>query len=252
MFEVEGGSHAWCMKLLRHEAGHAIDNAYRLHWRKHWREAFGNFSQPYRETYQPRPTSKRYVLNLDYWYSQSHPSEDWAECFAVWLRPRSGWRQRYAGWPALNKLEYVDGLMAEIGDQPARVHCRKQPDSLRRLRTTLREYYAEKRSWYGSEQDGAYDRYLRRLFSNDAGYGHRPTAASFLRRNSHDLRNRVAAVTGQYRYVVDQALKEMVAGCKKRRLRLTRSARDSRMGAAILLTMLTMSFVGQRTREFVR
>jgi hypothetical protein len=31
--EVEGGTAAWCMKILRHEAGHAIDTAYRLHRR---------------------------------------------------------------------------------------------------------------------------------------------------------------------------------------------------------------------------
>ena len=29
MLEVEGGEHEWCMRILRHEAGHAIDNAYR-------------------------------------------------------------------------------------------------------------------------------------------------------------------------------------------------------------------------------
>ncbi|MEO2169349.1 MAG: UvrD-helicase domain-containing protein, partial [bacterium] len=28
MLEVEGGTHTWCMKLLRHETGHALDNAY--------------------------------------------------------------------------------------------------------------------------------------------------------------------------------------------------------------------------------
>jgi hypothetical protein len=28
MLEVEGGTPEWCMKILRHEAGHAIDNAY--------------------------------------------------------------------------------------------------------------------------------------------------------------------------------------------------------------------------------
>ena len=30
MLEVEGGEHEWCMRILRHEAGHAIDNAFRL------------------------------------------------------------------------------------------------------------------------------------------------------------------------------------------------------------------------------
>src|SRR5262249_52004398 len=30
MLEVEGGTADWCMKLLRHECGHAIDHAYRF------------------------------------------------------------------------------------------------------------------------------------------------------------------------------------------------------------------------------
>lgn len=34
MFEVEGGTDRWCMHLLRHETGHAIDTAFRLHRRK--------------------------------------------------------------------------------------------------------------------------------------------------------------------------------------------------------------------------
>ena len=37
MVEAEGQSEAASMRILRHEAGHAIDNAYRLHRRKQWR-----------------------------------------------------------------------------------------------------------------------------------------------------------------------------------------------------------------------
>ena len=60
------------------------------------------------------------------WYAQSHPDEDFAETFAVWLRPRSDWRRRYAGWPALKKLEYVDELMREIaGKKPVKTQPEK-------------------------------------------------------------------------------------------------------------------------------
>jgi hypothetical protein len=30
MLAVEGGEHEWCMRILRHEAGHVIDNVYKL------------------------------------------------------------------------------------------------------------------------------------------------------------------------------------------------------------------------------
>ena len=38
MLEVEGGEHEWCMRILRHEAGHAIDNAFRLRLRRQRRD----------------------------------------------------------------------------------------------------------------------------------------------------------------------------------------------------------------------
>src|SRR5215218_7511827 len=41
MYEVEGGTPAWCMRILRHETAHAMDNAYRLHRRRRYRELFG-------------------------------------------------------------------------------------------------------------------------------------------------------------------------------------------------------------------
>jgi hypothetical protein len=250
MLEVEGGSHSSCMRLLRHETGHAIDNAYRLHWKKRWRESFGRFSQPYRTTYVPKPSSRQYVLNLDYWYSHSHPAEDYAETFAVWLQPGSKWRKRYADWPALKKLRYVDQQMREIGTKPAAVRSRECPDSMPRLRNTLRDYYRRKMSFYAGDVPADYDDFLNRIFAEDWA-ANRPTAANFLLRTRHELRTRVAALTGQYRYIVDQALKIMIARCRELKLKLTRSERETRIEAAILLTILTMSFVRGR-RQFRR
>src|SRR5712691_2044766 len=34
MLEVEGGTPEWCMRILRHEAGHAFENAYKLRRRR--------------------------------------------------------------------------------------------------------------------------------------------------------------------------------------------------------------------------
>jgi len=34
MLEVEGAGEAECMRILRHEAGHAFSNAFRLHARR--------------------------------------------------------------------------------------------------------------------------------------------------------------------------------------------------------------------------
>src|SRR6188768_1315337 len=70
MLEVEGGDHDWCMRILRHEAGHAIDNAFNLRRRQKRRELFGSSREPYPEYYTPKPYSKNFVLHLDPWYAQ--------------------------------------------------------------------------------------------------------------------------------------------------------------------------------------
>jgi hypothetical protein len=240
------------MKLLRHETGHAIDNAYRLHRRKSWRETFGRFGEPYRDTYAARPGSRRFVQHLDYWYSQSHPCEDYAETFAVWLNPGSRWRRRYEGWPAMEKLEYLDGLMQEIARQPQLVRVREKPDSLPRLRTTLRHYYETRKAEYEGTPGSSYDWYLKRLFSDEPAYRRRERASAFMRRSRIELRRRVSTLTGKHTYVVDQALKEIIVRCRELGLRLTRSSRETLIDAAVVLTAVTQHLTQGGERRYRR
>src|SRR5262245_45509045 len=128
MLEVEGGDPESCLRILRHEAGHAIDNAYRLRRRPTRRRLFGMPDTEYPEYYLPKPYSKSFVQHLDHWYAQSHPDEDFAETFAVWLDPNSMWATRYAGWPALRKLEYLDRLMRQLAKTRPMVKSRRHVD----------------------------------------------------------------------------------------------------------------------------
>jgi hypothetical protein len=250
MLEVEGGSEAACMRILRHEAGHAIDSAYRLHFKKRWRQVFGLYSRPYPRYYRPKPKSRDYVVHLDAWYAQAHPSEDFAETFAVWLKPRSDWRTRYKDWRvARRKLEYVDGLMAQIGDQPQRVKTRERVDPLSRLSQTLGEYYERKRGHYGAEVSDLYDRDLRRLFSDDRRYAGRPSAASFLRSIRKEIRDSVVEWTGTHAYTIDQVLQEMIDRSRELRLRLTTDPSRAKTQAMILLTVQTMNTLHTRRHE---
>jgi len=243
MLEVEGGSEESCMQILRHEAGHAIDHAYRLHRRRRWQRLFGKSSEPYPELYMPRPYSKRFVLHLDHWYAQSHPDEDFAETFAVWLKPRSAWRKRYQGWPALRKLEYVDELMREIALARPLNRSRAHLDPLSRIRKTLREYYEQKRARYGEEYPDFYDHDLRRLFSDEPRHRKRESAAAFIRRHRSEVRQMVSQWTGEYQYTLDLVLKEMIGRCRELGLRATGSERQVKMDFAILLTVQTMNYL---------
>lgn len=254
MLEVEGGTTEECMKLMRHEAAHALDNAYGLRRRKDWRETFGPASRPYRSTYTPDPTSREYVLHLDYWYSQSHPLEDFAETFAVWLKPGSRWRTRYEGWPALEKLRYVDRLMKEIADTPPRLTTRRKEEPASRVRMTLRSYYEQKKQIYQNEGTPVLDGQLSRMFPDAAAAPEgAPKLTSFLRQHREKLVRRVAAGTGQHRYLIDHVVREMITSAKLRDLRVPEASirgearhtdtEGALMDTAILLTSLTSQFL---------
>ncbi len=243
MLEVEGGTKRWCMQILRHESGHAIDTAFGLNRRRTWQRVFGKSSLPYPDEYQPKPYSKSYVRHLDNWYAQSHPDEDFAETFAVWVKPRSRWRSEYADWPALKKLEFVDELMAEIRGRRPRISSRERVDQVRKIRWTLREHYAEKRRRYGVDASYAFDRELRRVFSDSPDFAGRPSAAAFLRRNRHELRQLVAVWTGQYKYTIDQVLSEMIGRCRELGLTVHRAERRVKRDVQLMLTVQTMNYL---------
>lgn len=237
MYEVEGGNRRDCLKLLRHEVGHAIQHGYALQRRRRWQRVFGKSSIPYPDHYRPRPASRRFVQHLDGWYAQAHPSEDFAETFAVWLTPRSSWRRQYEGWPALEKLEYVDELMQQLRGVEPTVVSRKRPYSLGSLRQRLRDYYRDKQARYDHGTSGAYDQQLRALFSNRGGS---MTAAQFLRKHRSELRDAVARGTGQHPLTVDQIIKEVALRCHELRLRAAGSHKRLRSELLVLLTAHTV------------
>ncbi|MFT7487086.1 MAG: hypothetical protein ACI9F9_002945 [Candidatus Paceibacteria bacterium] len=243
MLQIEGGTRAECMKLMRHEAAHALDNAYRLRRRKRWRETFGRSSESYASTYTPDPTSRHHVLNLDYWYSQSHPLEDWAETVAVWLQPGSRWRDRYAGWPALKKIEYVDELLREVAKRPPLLRTRARVEPLATVKLTLGEYYQRKRLVYSDEGSPALDGQLSRIFVSAEVSPRRAKAAAFLRKHRNELVRRVSGATGQHRYLLDHVVREMVERCRTKKLVLSGTSADALLGSAIVLTSLSSQFL---------
>lgn len=240
MLEVEGLAGAEGMRILRHEAGHAIDNAYRLHRRKRWREVFGSFTDPYPDSYRPRPNSRRFVQHLRGWYAQAHPAEDFAETFAVWMTPGYPWRRRYANWPALEKLEYVDELMHEIADEVPPVRSRRFVEPLSEIRITLREHYRRKHELYAVEWPAYYDRDLRRIFRENPPRKTRMPAAAFLRSQRTELCFTVSEASGVPVYTVDNLLTTMIERCRDLRLRLRDSSRRTRENMLLMLMMHTV------------
>ncbi|HEX9894927.1 MAG TPA: putative zinc-binding metallopeptidase [Gemmatimonadales bacterium] len=252
IFDVEGGSLAECMRIMRHETGHAIQHAYLLNRRRRWQTLFGKSSTKYPRWYRPNPASKRYVQHLRLWYAQAHPDEDFAETFAVWLRPRSDWKKRYAGWPALQKLEYVDELMRDVGDAKPIVSSRQQVDPLRSIRKTLAQHYEARRKLYTIEYPETYDRDLHRIFSSEPEQKSALAASTFLRKNRRKIRRMVARWTGEYQLTLDHVLEQMIGRCRALRLRAVGNERQLRSDFAVLLTVHSMhSLYSQARRSWI-
>jgi hypothetical protein len=243
MQSVEGGGADARLKLLRHEVGHALDNAYRLHERRGWREHFGPFSTPYEPHYRPQPYSRAFVQHLPHWYAQSHPAEDFAETFAVWLQPELDWRTRYAGWPALKKLDYVDRLMRDIATRSPHDGSRGTYEPLDELEITLGDYYTVKRKRYAVRFPFAFDRGLRRAFVRALPGDRRVSAAIFLRRIRPELVRRVLNVSDTNAYTVEQVLHDMIARARELKLVVDSSVASARLDAAVLLATQTMNFL---------
>jgi hypothetical protein len=252
MREAEGGNSRWLMRILRHEAGHALDNAYRLRRKKRWREVFGPASLQYPARYKARPGSRRYVHHLEEWYAQSHPTEDFAETFAVWLRPKSAWRKAYADWPAFHKLRVVDELMADLRGQrpPIRNRTRIEPIDLNT--STLAQHYRRKLARNRLYRRGLADDLLGRVFTTERGRrGTTTRAAAFLRAHKSDLIASVARELALERYSVGQILRMIIERSDNLKLYVRGNRRDAIHHARWMLTRLARLYSQGETPQLL-
>src|SRR5450631_35875 len=242
MREVEGGNRNWLMRILRHEAGHAIDSAYRLRRRQQWRDVFGPASLPYPDTYRPRPGSRRFVQHLGAWYAQAHPTEDFAETFAVWLKPKSRWRREYVGWPAFAKLEYIDGLAHDIGSVKPAVADRSTIEEIGEESSTLRDHYERKLARYRMPRRTGADELLLKVFTAAPRSRSAPKAATVLRELRHPLRQQIVRSGTFSEYLVHQVMRLMIERCESLNLHIRGSRRELKAHLRWVIARLAESY----------
>ena len=247
MREAEGGNSRWLMRILRHEAGHALDNAYRLRRRKVWREVFGPASLPYPHRYRARPGSRRYVHHLGEWYAQAHPTEDFAETFAVWLKPNSNWRKSYAAWPAFHKLRLVEELMQSVRGKRAPVRNRLRVEPIASDTRTLAEYYRRKLERNRQERRGLADELLRKIFTTERERRGAIRAAALLRARKAPLITSVSRELGLERYSVHQILRMLIERCDALKLYVRGGRREAARHARWTLARLARLYAQGET-----
>jgi hypothetical protein len=193
------------MRYLRHEAGHAFNYAYRLYDRADWRKTFGPYSRPYRDRYRADPFSHDFVRHILGWYAQKHPDEDFAESFAVWLTPNSEWREAYADWPALKKLEYVDRVMRKIGNRlPPPVEPSDADLPVSAMKYTVEEHYRDSEDTIPIRDKRVFDGDLKNLFASATESPTGQPAAEFITSHRREIVGRISYWTGESGYVVRQ------------------------------------------------
>jgi hypothetical protein len=248
MGEVEGGNRNWRLRILRHEAGHALDTAYRLRRRKDWREVFGPASKPYPRGYRVRPGSRGYVQHIGYWYAQSHPVEDFAETFAVWLQPKARWRRDYNGWPALEKLEYVEELMAEISQRAPANRDRRVVAPLSQNSRTLGEHYRRKTNCI-DRIERRYDDWLREIFVERSARPRGTRASRLIRDMRPRLRQLLLGRTKSGRYLIDHVIDNITLRARQLDLVITGSRRENERNVVWLLESVIYDVL-RRNRDY--
>jgi hypothetical protein len=243
IYEAEGSEREWCMRLMRHEMGHVMDNAYQLRRRRQRQKLFGLSSLPYPDSYSPQPYSKKFVKNLDSWYAQAHPDEDWAETFAVWLNPQSKWRQKYKSGVARQKLDYLDEVMKSLaGTRPVKVD-RTVDIKASDMKMTVGEFFDEKRSDFDEDEVGFFDEDLKRIFSFEKDPRAPLTAERFIRNHRLKLRDPLSKWTGQDRYKIKFIMDHLCERCKDLKLFLRNNPEDTLLEVTAMLAAKTASFL---------
>jgi len=231
------------MMYLRHEASHALNYAYELYRTPEWHELFGSFRRPYRDDYPFIPFSRDFVRHIAGWYAQKHPDEDFAETFAVWLDPESRWRERYAGWNALRKLEYVDRIARELGATEPIRSAGEADVTVAEMEQTVEQFY---RDIHVDESpliaDLALDTDLIEIFRFQGGDVR--NAAELLREHRRDIIDKVNYWTGVRRTLV----RDLVQAIELRLVELDLVAvrersRQQMVELTVYITALAMTFL---------
>jgi len=230
---------------LRHEAGHAFNYAFELYKTQEWRDLFGPFRRAYRDDYRPVPFSRRFVRHIAGWYAQKHPDEDFAETFAVWLTPRSNWRQKYKGWSALAKLKYMDRMARKYRDTEP---VRPQGDTditVEEMETTVADFYQKMLEEEPSPGELALDTDLVDIFkvSRRRKKGIRP-ASDLVRENRKAIVDKVAYWTGVRRPLVNKLVESIGARAKELSLAAdVRCEREHLTEVTVYATALAMNYL---------
>lgn len=240
--ECEAQRDASCMRILRHETGHAIDNAFGLHRRASWRRVFGRFSEPYRRDFQVHPSDPNFVRYLPNWYAQSHPAEDFAESFAFWLDPSTRRPKESLPGSVARKLQWVEECMGELAASGASGLVSKEEwEPVQSSPQRLSEHYSRRLRDLACEPEPPFAAQLAERLKHAGHALERSSAAHYLRVHSAAIRAHLPAHWRSDSYSMEQVLRTMQIHCRRRGLRLDNG--DRALSRRILARLVAETLV---------
>ena len=209
----EGESPQEFFKILCHETGHAIDNAFKLRLKKRRQKLFGLTSKKYPKSYKPNPLiADQFVTHFEDFYAQAHPDEDWAETFAIWLSTNN-WRSKYKNSTALNKLIYIDQLMSELRDKD-HIKNQKTYEHYKEDGRTVYQFLIDKKKQLGKNKSNYYRNKVQDLFlSSDS----KISANSYLLKMKNNIINNLLEETNYDFWTVNKCFNELEDECKNKK-----------------------------------
>jgi hypothetical protein len=165
MIEAEGSSREECLMILRHEAGHAAQHAWRLQRREGWRRTFGDPSRPYPTIYRPNPPASATCstcASTTPRRTRTRTSPRRSPC--GWRRARCGGVAMPAGRRSRSSSTWTN-CCASCAVVTPPVRTRRQVEPLSQVSQTLREHYVAKQAHQASQRPTIPDRDLQRLFA---------------------------------------------------------------------------------------
>jgi hypothetical protein len=128
------------------------------------------------------------------------------------LTPGSDWRRDYAGWPALEKLEYVERLMDEIRSRTPFIVGPSDDDlPVESMHYTVAEHYAEAAEKAPIEDPRQFDTDLRRIFAGAVDAPQGEQARWFIHRHYREIVGRISYWTGENPAIVRSLLDHLAA-----------------------------------------
>jgi hypothetical protein len=185
------------------------------------------------------------VRHLEGWYAQKHPDEDFAETFAVWMTPRSGWRKRYKGWGAMKKLLYMDRIGRKLRDSDPVVAHGDTDITVDEMDVTVGEFYQRALDQQLVPGELPFDTDLRDIFTTSKRRRNnvRP-AADLLRENRKVLIDKVTYWTGVQRPLVKKLVESIEAKVSDLGLRADiKCEREYLTEVSVYATALAMNYI---------